>query len=215
MNPTAVIESAWRLYSAHWKPLRHVIAADRLHRGGGRSAALLSTHRLVCSAALLELAIIVRDRRPSWLWGALVTAVDDVRDGQVDLSIEDTFRCSRSKAGSSRCDRSSPGIILGLIIVHRLGLLLVVLPGCHRDDLALRRHSRQRCSRSVDFGTAFSRSIDLVQGPRVAGVLPADRDCCSSYLLVVSALVLGLVLRSASVVPLWLGTRPAALDHRQ
>ena len=58
-----------------------------------------------------------------WVQGALVKAVDDVRDGRADLSLSETFQRVRPQLGSIIV----AGILAGLGIA--LGLILLIVPG--------------------------------------------------------------------------------------
>ena len=55
--------------------------------------------------------------------GALVTAVDDIRDGSSDLSLGETFDRVRPQLGSI----VGAGLLAGLGVF--LGLLLLIVPG--------------------------------------------------------------------------------------
>jgi len=65
-----------------------------------------------------------------WVQGALVTAVEDVRDGRADLTVGDTIAHIRPQL--NRLSFAALGILVGVIIAVGLivlGFLLFVIPG--------------------------------------------------------------------------------------
>ena len=120
MSPTqGVIGEAWAMYKAHWRHLVTisfvvyvVVALISL------VLALLLENWL---AALLSAAVSLV--AVFWVQGALVRAVDDVRDGRADLTLGETFARVRPQLGSIIV----AGILAGLGIF--LGLLLFIVPG--------------------------------------------------------------------------------------
>jgi hypothetical protein len=119
-----VFSEAWEYYTKFFRrfvatsaavfvvlDLLAAIAAD----ARGKGAALALTWGLVSSVASLVGAF--------WVQGALVVAVDDVRDGRVDLTIEDLYRRTRPYLGAL--------LVAGLVaaVVGAVGLLLLVVPG--------------------------------------------------------------------------------------
>jgi hypothetical protein len=92
-----------------------------------------------------------------WLQGALVYAVDDVRDGRIDSSIQELFERVRPYLGTLIL----AGILAGLGIA--IGLVLLIVPGlilltwwCLISPVIVLE------GKSV--GEAFSRSRELVRG---------------------------------------------------
>ena len=125
------------------------------------------------SAALLVALItaVVSLVGTFWLQGALVYAVDDVRDGRIDSSIGDLFERVRPYLGTLIV----AGILAGLGIA--LGLVLLIVPGlilltwwCLIVPVIVLEGKR--------VGESFSRSRELVRGHgwTVFGVVII---CCS------------------------------------
>jgi hypothetical protein len=92
-----------------------------------------------------------------WLQGALVRAVEDIRDGRVDLSIRETFDVVKPDIGRI----TGAGILAGLGIA--IGFVLLVIPGLYLITIwsvvipvvVLERRG---------VGEAFGRSRSLVRG---------------------------------------------------
>src|SRR4029453_14035689 len=119
MSPTeGVLSEAWALYKAHW---RHLLSISFL------VYAAVALINLVLVAALTWFGAIIGAIlyfvALFWVQGALVKAVDDVRDGRADLSLSETFQRVRPQLGSIIV----AGILAGLGIA--LGLVLLIVPG--------------------------------------------------------------------------------------
>src|SRR6188768_3603137 len=119
MSPTdGVIGEAWGLYKAHWRhllPISLVVYVGIAIVGALLAAVLTWVGALI--AALISLVGLF------WVQGALVTAVEDIRDGRADLSLGETFRRVRPQLGAIVV----AGLLAGLGIV--LGLVLLIVPG--------------------------------------------------------------------------------------
>lgn len=153
MSPTeGVLSEAWDLYRRNWRHLLPIAFVVYV------AVALLS----VVLVALLTwfgalLASIVGLVATFWVQGALVKAVDDVRDGRADLSLGETFNFVRPQL---------PAIIVaGILAVIGifLGLLLLIVPGLVLLTwwiliIPVIVLERRRA------GEAFSRSRELVRG---------------------------------------------------
>ncbi len=118
-SPTeGLIGEAWRLYRTHWSHLLTIAFVVYL------AVALIS---LVLTALLTWLgaivAAIISIVAVFWVQGALVEAVQDVRDGRADLSLAETFQRVRPRVGSI----AVAGILAGLGIA--IGLVLLIVPG--------------------------------------------------------------------------------------
>jgi hypothetical protein len=118
MNPTTgVIGEAWRVYRAHLTQFVGIAVA--VYAVVAVLGLLLSLLGSVGAVAAGVVGII----GTYWLQAAIVKAVEDVRDGRVDLSIRDTFAAVR--------DRIAPvlgaSILAGIAIA--IGLLLFIVPG--------------------------------------------------------------------------------------
>ncbi len=118
MEPGAVLREAWELYRAHW---RHFIPIALIFY------LALSLLTLVLTLALGWLGAItsafVSIAGVFWLQGALVEAVQDVRDGRADLTIAETYR----RVGPRFASLASAGILAALAIT--VGLILLIVPG--------------------------------------------------------------------------------------
>jgi hypothetical protein len=119
VNPlTGTIGEAWDFYKAHW---RHFVA--------------LAFVVYLLLALLTLLLVLVLDWLGAiasvfvslagifWLQGALVTAIEDVRDGRADLSIGETLAHVRPRLNTL----ALAGILAALGIT--LGFILLIIPG--------------------------------------------------------------------------------------
>jgi hypothetical protein len=121
MNPlSGVLSEAWQMYKAH---AMHLLAiAFVIYLAAAIIAALLALTGSLAGALLSSLVGIVA---AFLLQATLVKAVQDVRDGRVDLSIGETVRAATpylaSVAGAS--------ILAGIAIT--IGLILIIVPGLY------------------------------------------------------------------------------------
>ena len=118
-KPTdGLIGEAWRLYRTHASHLLTIAFVVYL------ATALIG---LVLTAVLTWLGAIVAALvsivAVFWVQGALVEAVQDVRDGRADLSLAQTFERVRPRVASI----AVAGILAGLGIA--IGLVLLIVPG--------------------------------------------------------------------------------------
>lgn len=153
MSPTSgVIGEAWALYKAHWRHLITISFAVYLTVAivTALLAALLTWVGAVLGALLSIIAFF-------WLQGALVKAVDDVRDGRVDLSLGATFAAAKERLGAIAVAAilAGIGIILGLILLIVPGLVLMTWWAVIIPVVVLENRSA---------GESFSRSRELVRG---------------------------------------------------
>ena len=181
MNPTeGVIREAWEMYKSHWRHLLTISFVVYL------AIALVS---LVLALLLVDwlaglLATAISLVALFWVQGALVKAVEDVRDGRPDLTLGETFQRVRPQLGSIIV----AGILAGLGVV--LGLILLIVPGLILltwwvliiPVIVLEQRSA---------GDAFGRSRELVRGFGwgVFGVI-----VLTILLLIGFGIVLGIVL---------------------
>jgi hypothetical protein len=120
MQSGAVVREAWELYKAHWRtfvPLALIVYL------------ILGAIALVLGLILGWLGILISALASIvgtfWLQGALVEAVQDVRDGKQDLSIGEMFERVRPRLGALII----AGILAGLGIA--VGLVLLIVPGLY------------------------------------------------------------------------------------
>ena len=153
MSPTeGVLSEAWGLYKAHW---RHLLKFSFLVYVGVALTTLLLV--LVLGRFGAVLGAILSLVAGFWVQGALVRAVDDVRDGKPDLSLGETFESVRPQLAAIIVG----GILAGLGIA--LGLVLLIVPGLILMTwwvllipvIVLEKTSA---------GVAFGRSRELVRG---------------------------------------------------
>lgn len=118
MSPTAVLREAWGLYKTHWRHLLPIAFVVYV---------LLSLLTLLLAALLGWLGaiagIFVSLAGTFWLQGALVVAIEDVRDGRPDLSISETLSRVRP-----RMNTLAVGGILAAIGIG-FGFILLIVPG--------------------------------------------------------------------------------------
>ena len=118
MQAGGIIGRAWELYKAHW---RHLIPIALIVYVLVSLLALLLVVLLGWAGAVAGFLIAVAGI--FWIQGALVLAVDDVRDGRADLSISDTLGRVRPKLNTL----TLAGLLAALGITA--GLLLLIVPG--------------------------------------------------------------------------------------
>lgn len=107
------------MYKAHWRHLLPI--AFVVYVGVALISILLNAILDLWLAAIL--ASIVSLIATFWVQGALVKAVEDVRDGRADLSLAETFDRVRPRLSAI----AVAGILAGLGIF--LGLILLIVPG--------------------------------------------------------------------------------------
>jgi hypothetical protein len=118
-----ILGEAWRLYTKFFTRF-FVIAAIVfliINLIGALLGWIVGTGGLAVLVALIAAAISLIGT--FWMQGALVYAVDDVRDGRIDSSINDLFERVRPHLGTLIL----AGILAGLGIA--LGLVLLIVPG--------------------------------------------------------------------------------------
>jgi hypothetical protein len=179
VSPTAVLGEAWSLYKAHWRHLLPIAFVVYL---------LLSLLTLLLVLLLGWLGVIasffVSLAGTFWLQGALVVAVEDVRDGRADLSISETLSrvAPRLNALAIGGILAALGIIAGFILLIVPGLVLLTWWVLIAPVIMLEGRSATE---------AFGRSRELVRGHgwNVFGLI-----VLSIVILFVAGIVLGLVL---------------------
>ncbi len=121
MNPlSGVLDEAWRMYKAYAK---HLLAiAFAIYLVAAVIAALLA---LIGGTIGVLLGSVVEIVAAFLLQATLVKAVQDVRDGRVDMSIGETVSAATPYIGTV----ALASILAGVAIT--IGLLLVIVPGLY------------------------------------------------------------------------------------
>jgi hypothetical protein len=119
VNPlTGTIGEAWEFYKSHWRHFVSIAFVVYL---------LLALFTLLLVLILDWLGVIasvfVSLAGIFWLQGALVTAIEDVRDGKADLSIGETLAHVRPRLNTL----ALAGILAALGIT--VGFILLIVPG--------------------------------------------------------------------------------------
>ena len=152
MQAGAVIGKAWGTYKAHWQhlvPIAFVVYV------------LISLLILLLGALLgwfgALLGSLVSLAGIFWLQGALVLAIDDVRDGRADLSITETLDRVRPHLGTLALAGLLAGVAIGI------GLLLLIVPGLFLLTIWLVIVPAIMLE-GCDVSQSFARSQELVRG---------------------------------------------------
>ncbi|MDQ3669375.1 MAG: hypothetical protein M3377_03695 [Actinomycetota bacterium] len=152
MSAGEVIGEAWGMYKTHWRHLLPIAFVVYL---------VLSLFTLLLvlllgpfgavAGAFVSLAGVF------WIQGALVTAVEDIRDGRADLSMGETLSRVRPHLNTL----GIAGILAALGIT--IGLILLIVPGLYLATIwALIVPVIMLEGASI--GQAFGRSRELVRG---------------------------------------------------
>jgi hypothetical protein len=120
MQAGMIIGQAWELYKRHW---RHLIPLALAVYILVAVLTLLLTALLGWVGALLGFFVSLAGI--FWLQGALVLAVDDVRDGHADLSIRETLNRVLPRLNTL----TLAGLLAGLGIL--IGFVLLIVPGLY------------------------------------------------------------------------------------
>jgi hypothetical protein len=124
LSAGSVIRQAWELYKAHWQHLIPIALVVYV---------LISLFTLLLVVLLgwfgAVLGFFIALAGVFWLQGALVVAVDDVRDGRADLSISQTLNRVWPQINTLTVAGllASLGIIIGLALLIVPGLILLTL----------------------------------------------------------------------------------------
>ena len=152
MQPGAIVREAWELYKAHWRtfvPLALIVYI------------VLGLVTLVFALLLGWLGAIIGALASIvgtfWLQGALVEAVQDVRDGKQDLSIGEMFQRVQPRLPALIVAGilAGLGIALGFILLIIPGLFLLTIWSLIVPTIVLEGKSA---------GESFGRSRELVKG---------------------------------------------------
>ena len=153
MNPTSgVIGEAWGQFKAHWRHLVPIALVVYVAVGliSIVLVALLTWVGAILSAVISLVALF-------WVQGALVRAVEDIRDGKADLSLGQTYERVRPQL---------PAIIVGGLLAGlgiALGFLLFIIPGLILLTLWI-LIIPVIVLEGKSAGEAFGRSRELVRG---------------------------------------------------
>ena len=153
MTPTeGVIGEAWGYYKQHWRTLLPIalVVYVAIAVIGALLTIILGWFGALLAAVISIVGLF-------WVQGALVTAVEDLRDGRADLSLGDTFDRVRPQLGAIVV----AGLLAGLGIV--LGLILLIVPGLILMTWWILVIPVVVLERSAA-GAAFGRSRELVRG---------------------------------------------------
>ena len=153
MNPlSGVLQEAWTTYKAH---ARHLITIALVIYVVAAVIQLLLVLLLGTFGALL--ALVISLIAAFLLQAALVKAVEDVRDGRVDMSLSETVQAARPFIGrvAAASILAGLGIAVGLILLIAPGLFLLTIWCLIVPVIVLE---------GVGVGGSFSRSQQLVRG---------------------------------------------------
>jgi hypothetical protein len=182
MQAGSVIGQAWELYKAHW---RHLIPIAFVVYVLVSALALLLAFLLGLVGAIAGSLIAIAGI--FWIQGALVVAVEDIRDGRADLSISDTLARVRPKLNTLTLAGllAVLGIAAGLLLLIVPGLILLTIWLLIVPAIMLEGHGVM---------SSFGRSRELVQGHgwNVFGVIVLT-------VLILIAVVLGFDIVSAAI----------------
>ena len=153
MSPTSgVIGEAWDMFKAHWRHLVPIalVVYVAVALISIVLVALLTWVGAILSAIISLIALF-------WVQGALVRAVDDIRDGRADLSMGETFERVRPQLPAIIVGGllAGLGIALGLVLLIVPGLILLTLWILVIPVIVLEGRSA---------GESFGRSRELVRG---------------------------------------------------
>jgi hypothetical protein len=147
-----VIGAAWAMYKAHWRHLLPIaLVVYILISLLGLLLALLLGLLGAVIAGMVSLAGVF------WVQGALVLAIEDVRDGRADLSIQDTLSRLRPRLNTL----ALAGILAALAVT--IGLALLIVPGLFLLTIWLLIVPAIMLERAGVLGS-FGRSRELVRG---------------------------------------------------
>ena len=182
-EPPGVIGEAWETFKAHW---RHLVPIALVVYVAVALISLVLVLLLTWFGAILS--FIISLIALFWVQGALVRAVEDIRDGRADMSLGETYERVRPQL---------PAIIVGGLLAGlgiALGLVLLIVPGLILltwwiviiPVIVLEERSA---------GEAFGRSRELVRGHAwsVFGVI-----VLTILLVIAFNIVLGILLLPVS-----------------
>jgi hypothetical protein len=119
VSPTeGVLGEAWGMYKTHW---RHLLSISATVYAIVALLGLILVGLLTWLGAIIMTVVSIIAL--FWLQGALVKAVEDVRDGRPDLSVSETFQRVQPQVGAI--------VVAGILAVLGIvgGLILLIVPG--------------------------------------------------------------------------------------
>jgi hypothetical protein len=125
MRAGEVLREAWAMYKGHKRHLISVALALYV-----LLAAVTLVLALVWGGFGQFVGVLISFAGVFWVQGALVMAVEDVRDGRADLGIRETI--ARMRPRINRLSLAALGILVWVVVTFWLvvlGLLLFVIPG--------------------------------------------------------------------------------------
>jgi hypothetical protein len=147
-----VFGEAWAIYKAHW---RHFFQLAIIIYAALFALSILLVATLGWFGALLSAFVYLAGA--FWLQGAIVKAVEDVRDGRADLSVRQTLESVRPRFNRIAVGglAAAVGITIGFIFLIVPGLVLLtwwilLIPAIVLEDRGIME--------------AFGRSRELVSG---------------------------------------------------
>ena len=153
MSPTSgVIGEAWGIYKAHWRHLLTISFITYLI-----VAVATAVLVLVLTWLGLLLGLVLTIVALFWLQAALIKAVEDVRDGRADMSLEQTFGAAKPHLASVIVAGflGALGIALGFVLLIVPGLILLTIWCLIIPVIVLEGKSA---------GESFGASRELVRG---------------------------------------------------
>lgn len=153
MSPTSgVLGEAWGMFKAHW---RHLVTIALVVYLAVALVNLVLVALLTWVGAIL--GAIISLVALFWVQGALVRAVEDIRDGRADMTLGETFERVRPQLPAIIVGGllAGLGIALGLVLLIVPGLILLTLWILIIPVIVLEGRSA---------GESFGRSRELVRG---------------------------------------------------
>lgn len=152
MQPGAIVREAWELYKGHWRTFVPLALIVYIVLG-----VITFLFALLLGWLGLIIGVIASIVGTFWFQGALVEAVQDVRDGKQDLSIGDMFQRVQPRLPALIVAGllAGLGIAVGLILLIVPGLFLLTIWSLIVPTIVLEGKSA---------GESFGRSRELVRG---------------------------------------------------
>jgi ABC-type multidrug transport system fused ATPase/permease subunit len=152
MQPGAIVREAWELYKGHWRTFVPIALIVYIVLG-----VITFLFALLLGWLGLIIGVIASIVGTFWFQGALVEAVQDVRDGKQDLSIGEMFQRVQPRLPALIVAGllAGLGIAFGLILLIVPGLFLLTIWSLIVPTIVLEGKSA---------GESFGRSRELVRG---------------------------------------------------